>query len=167
VIPNPVDITFRAAGLWWRGASLGVRVALLPLEVSTEAARSVCRQLRAEPAEPPVQVPGPTREPARAPTGPSPKQRRRAARREPTRGQAAQQRRSRAEAESAAVTETDALPAPGPEIQVAEPWEGYAAMTAAEVVDRLADVDETTRAAVRLYELAHDERQAVLHATEG
>jgi hypothetical protein len=134
--------------------------------VSAEAARSVCRQLNAKPAEAPMRVSQPAPETAPAPPGPSPKERRRAARREPTRGEATRERRSRAQAESAAAIETDTLPAPGPEIDVAEPWDGYAAMTAAEVVDRLADVDETTRAAVRLYELAHDERQAVLHATE-
>jgi hypothetical protein len=102
-----------------------------------------------------------------APPEPSPKQRRRAARREPTRGQASRQRRARAEQEEEAAQPTDGLPHAGPEIEVAEPWEGYADMQVVDVLNRLSGADDTTRAAVRLYELAHEHREAILHVTEG
>jgi hypothetical protein len=55
---------------------------------------------------------------------------------------------------------------PGPEIHVAEPWEGYDAMTEDEVLERLVGADPTLRAAVRLYESTHGGRRQVLLATE-
>ena len=73
----------------------------------------------------------------------------------------------RAEQEEAAAQPTDGLPHAGPEIEVAEPWEGYAAMQVVDVLNRLSGADDTTRAAVRLYELAHEHREAILHVTEG
>lgn len=78
----------------------------------------------------------------------------------PTRGQAAALR----EAEREAETTEDS---PGPEIHVDEPWEGYAKMTAAQVVDRLKGADPTVAAMVRLYEQQNKGRKSVLHATEG
>jgi hypothetical protein len=101
------------------------------------------------------------------PVTPSPKQRRRAARNEPTRGQAARRRTERRDAETQAALETDAQPHAGAEVEVVAPWEGYDDMPAAEVVQRLADSDDTTRAAVRLYERSREAREAVLHATDG
>jgi hypothetical protein len=145
--PNPIDLSLQAASLWLRAASL-------PFQISARAVSAAFDVI--SPAAP---EPGPV-------VVPSPKQRRRAARGEPTPGQAARALRDRREAHARAVQPTDALPSPGAEVQVAEPWEGYARMAPADVLARLADADETTRAAVRLYELAHDGREAVLHATE-
>jgi hypothetical protein len=142
---NPIDLSLRAASLWLRAASLGVKAATMPLEATARAAR-------ARTAPPP------------APT-PSPKERRRAARGEPTRGQAARRRGAQRRTETAAARQTDAVPHVGAEVQVAEPWEGYAAMPVAEVLQRVGEADAATRAAVRLYELEHDAREAVLHVT--
>jgi hypothetical protein len=152
---NPIDLSLRAASLWFRAASLGVRTAALPLQLSARAASAAWD----------IVTPAASPETRQAAV-PSPKQRRRAARGEPTPGQAARGRRARRDAEARAARPTDELPSPGAEVQVAEPWEGYALMAPADVLARLADADDTTRAAVRLYELAHDGREAVLHATE-
>jgi hypothetical protein len=172
---NPIDLSMQAAGLWFRAASLTVKVAVLPLEVSARVAGAMCERMAAvvaspertapEPVEVAVAVPEPRVRPSRR-SAPSPKQRRRAARGEPTPGQAARGRRARSEAEAQAAQETDTLPSPGAEVQVDEPWEGYAAMPVVDVLARLQDADAATRAAARLYELAHDGREAVLHATE-
>lgn len=170
---HPVDLTLQAAGLWLRAASLGVRAATFPVVASARLAGAVCERMTPSPAPEPVDIavaepPAPpvaTAEPEPEPE-PSPKARRRAARREPTPGEAARVRRVRSDAQDQAAQETDAMPGPGAEVQVAEPWEGYAGMTAAQVVQRLAGVDDTTRAAVRLYEGANRGRKAVLHATE-
>ena len=55
---------------------------------------------------------------------------------------------------------------PGPEIHVAEPWDGYDAMTEDAVLERLVGADPTLRAAVRLYESTHGGRRQVLLATD-
>jgi hypothetical protein len=55
---------------------------------------------------------------------------------------------------------------PGPEIRVEEPWEGYDAMTIAQILDRLTGADVTLRVMVRLYEETHKNRRGVLRATE-
>jgi hypothetical protein len=52
----------------------------------------------------------------------------------------------------------------GPEIEVAEPWPGYASLTASDVVDRLAAASEAERAVVALYERGHKNRKTVLAA---
>ena len=161
-----MDIPIQAAHLWLRAASLGVKAALLPLEVSARIAGSVCERMSASEAPAPPVDP-PRRGAAEAAAGPSSKQRRRAARREPTPGQATRDRRARSDAQARAAAETDPAPHVGAEVHVAEPWEGYAAMSAAEIIDRLADADETVLAAVRLYEGANDAREAVMHVTEG
>ncbi len=160
---NPIHLTVRAAGLGLRAAVFTVKAVAIPVELGVRVAGSVCHRDAApeEPAPPPPE-PEPEPEPEA-----SPKQRRRAARREPTRGQASRQRRVRAEQEEAAAQPTDGLPHAGPEIEVAEPWEGYAAMQVVDVLNRLSGADDTTRAAVRLYELAHEHREAILHVTEG
>ena len=54
----------------------------------------------------------------------------------------------------------------GPTIDVAEPWEGYDAMTEDQVLDRLTGADSGTRAAVRLYESFNGSRRQILLATE-
>ena len=56
---------------------------------------------------------------------------------------------------------------PGPEVRVeGEPWPGYEALRAPEIVARLGEADASTRAAVRLYEQSHKQRKTVLRATE-
>ena len=54
----------------------------------------------------------------------------------------------------------------GAEVRIDEPWDGYAEMSAPEVVDRLVGADEATLAVVRLYEAANRNRATVLRATE-
>ena len=54
----------------------------------------------------------------------------------------------------------------GAEVRVDAPWDGYDAMTAQQVVDRLIGADEATLAVVRLYESAKRNRVTVLRATE-
>ena len=166
---NPIHLTVRAAGLGVRAAVFTVKAVAIPVELGVRVAGAVCR--RDDPPEPPPQPPEPPAPAAvvveQAPPEPSPKQRRRAARGEPTRGQASRQRRARAEQEEEAAQPTDGLPHAGPEIEVAEPWEGYADMQVVDVLNRLSGADDTTRAAVRLYELAHEQREAILHVTEG
>jgi hypothetical protein len=50
----------------------------------------------------------------------------------------------------------------GAQITVAEPWEGYAGLTAKEVNDRLATASPASLAVARLYETAHRNRVTVL-----
>jgi hypothetical protein len=91
----------------------------------------------------------------------------RARRTGPTRGQAAAIREAQRETEGTAPAGT-AGPAAGagPEIRIDAPWEGYDAMALDEVLARLEGADEATVAAVRLYEGQHENRQAILLATE-
>jgi hypothetical protein len=76
---------------------------------------------------------------------------------EPTRGEVNRRRLEEREAEGGAV---------GAEVHVDPPWEGYDAMTAREVLDRLVGADEATKAVVRLYETANRNRATVLRETE-
>jgi hypothetical protein len=161
---NPIHLTVRAAGLGLRAAVFTVKAVAIPVELGVRVAGAV--RHRDDPPEPPPPPPAAVVV-EEAPPEPSPKQRRRAARGEPTRGQASRQRRARAEQEEEAAQPTDGLPHAGPEIEVAEPWEGYAEMQVVDVLNRLSGADDTTRAAVRLYELAHEHREAILHVTEG
>jgi hypothetical protein len=161
---NPIHLTVRAAGLGLRAAVFTVKAVAIPVELGVRVAGAVWHRddLPEPPPPPPAAVVV-----EEAPPEPSPKQRRRAARGEPTRGQASRQRRARTEQEEEAAQPTDGLPHAGPEIEVAEPWEGYAEMQVVDVLNRLSGADDTTRAAVRLYELAHEHREAILHMTEG
>jgi hypothetical protein len=85
----------------------------------------------------------------------------------PTRGEAAVIREAQRETEAQApIASSGPATGAGPEIHVEAPWEGYDAMPLDEVLGRLADADETLLAAVRLYESTHENRQAVLLATE-
>jgi hypothetical protein len=136
---NPIDLSLQATHLWLRAASLTWKAATLPLEVSARVAGAMCERALG------------VRERA---DGPAPVQ------------VAVPQQPPRREAEAAVLHETDTAPHVGAEIEVVEPWEGYGALSAADVVQRLADVDDTTRAAVRLYESTHQSREAILHATE-
>ncbi len=54
----------------------------------------------------------------------------------------------------------------GPELHVAEPWEGYAQMTASDVAARLNEATAEEVAVVQLYETAHRGRKTVLAAAE-
>jgi hypothetical protein len=76
---------------------------------------------------------------------------------EPTRGEVNRRRLEGREAEGDAV---------GAEVRVDAPWEGYDAMSAREVLDRLVGADAATLAVVRLYEGANRNRATVLRATE-
>jgi hypothetical protein len=76
---------------------------------------------------------------------------------EPTRGEVNRLRLEERESEGGAV---------GAEVHVDAPWEGYDAMTAREVLDRLVGADEATRAVVRLYESATRNRATILRETE-
>jgi hypothetical protein len=64
------------------------------------------------------------------------------------------------------VAERGAEQAPGPEIEVAEPWEGYDRMTAAEIRERLKSVDTATAGVVEIYERTHKNRKQVIEAAE-
>jgi ferritin-like metal-binding protein YciE len=95
-------------------------------------------------------------------------ERRRAARREapkvadgPSTAEAA---RARAR-ETDEVVETEGAAAPGAQIRVDAPWDGYDRMKAGDIVARLRSADEATRAMVRLYEQATKGRKSVLEAT--
>jgi hypothetical protein len=54
----------------------------------------------------------------------------------------------------------------GATISVQEPWEGYARMSAREVIARLADATPAELAAVSLYETGNRSRQTVLEAVQ-
>jgi hypothetical protein len=76
---------------------------------------------------------------------------------EPTRGEVNRLRLEEREAEGGAV---------GAEVHVDAPWDGYDAMTAREVLDRLVGADEATLAVVRMYESASRNRATILRETE-
>jgi len=50
----------------------------------------------------------------------------------------------------------------GAEVRVAQPWDGYRALKAREITDRLATADAAMLAIVRLYESTHRRRRTVL-----
>jgi hypothetical protein len=52
----------------------------------------------------------------------------------------------------------------GAQLDVAEPWEGYARMNAADVVSRIDQADPAELALLELYEQAHKKRRTVLTA---
>jgi hypothetical protein len=101
-----------------------------------------------EPAPPPE--PGPLPDPIEDLDLPAP---------EPTRADAARVRDEQRKAETTPES-------PGAEVRVEEPWEGYRAMTAPDVLDRLRVADDATRAVVRLYESTHRRRKTILAATQ-
>jgi hypothetical protein len=51
-------------------------------------------------------------------------------------------------------------------LHVDRPWDGYDDQSASEIVSRLREADEATKAVVRLYEQQHKNRRTVLRATE-
>ena len=66
----------------------------------------------------------------------------------------------------AEVAEEGAEEGAGAEVHVDEPWDGYRAMTAADIRARLADADATVAAAVKLYEGMHKDRTSVIEAAD-
>ena len=100
--------------------------------------------------------------PARKPRAPRPSAgTKRFERREPTRGEVGRVRQAEHMAEQEA-----GGPGPGATIEVAEPWQGYDAMTEDQVLDRLTGADPALRAITRLYESTHGGRRQILIATE-
>jgi ferritin-like metal-binding protein YciE len=61
--------------------------------------------------------------------------------------------------------ETEGAADPGAEVRVDAPWDGYDQMKATDVVARVRDADDATRAMVRLYESTNKGRKSVLDAT--
>jgi hypothetical protein len=55
---------------------------------------------------------------------------------------------------------------PGPELEVDEPWDGYARLDARSIADQLAAASAATAGAVELYESTHRGRRTVLAAAE-
>ena len=110
--------------------------------------------------EPPAPEPEPprprARRTARKATAAKPARRRASG---PTKGEVAAIREANREAEGAEG-------GPGPELHVDEPWEGYAGMRLDEVLARLENATDAELAVVRMYEAQHENRQAVLLATE-
>ena len=64
------------------------------------------------------------------------------------------------------VAERGAEVTPGPEIEIDEPWEGYARMTAAEIRRRLASEPPAVAGLVEMYERANKGRKQVIEASE-
>ncbi len=66
----------------------------------------------------------------------------------------------------AEVAEPGAEEGAGASITVDEPWEGYAHLSAKDIVDRLAGADSAELAAIQLFESTHKKRETVLTAVE-
>jgi len=56
---------------------------------------------------------------------------------------------------------------PSPTLDVQAPWDGYDAQPAAEVVKRVREGDEATKAVVLLYERQHKARSTIIRAAGG
>jgi hypothetical protein len=54
----------------------------------------------------------------------------------------------------------------GAEVRVAEPWQGYRAMDAADIVDRLVTASRAEMVAVELFELRGRRRKSVVAAAQ-
>jgi hypothetical protein len=54
----------------------------------------------------------------------------------------------------------------GAQVRVAEPWDGYSALRAADVIERLAQATSEELAAIELYELTSRRRQTVIAAAQ-
>ncbi|HEV3000072.1 MAG TPA: hypothetical protein VGW75_04965 [Solirubrobacteraceae bacterium] len=67
----------------------------------------------------------------------------------------------------ASVVETEGAADPGATLRVDAPWDGYDKLRAPEIVARVRESDDATKAVVRLYEQTHKKRKSVLAATEG
>jgi hypothetical protein len=64
------------------------------------------------------------------------------------------------------IAEPGAEDGAGAEIHINEPWEGYARMTAKEIIGRLGAATPAEMAAVQLYESSQRQRQTILNAVQ-
>jgi hypothetical protein len=64
------------------------------------------------------------------------------------------------------VAEPGAEDGAGAQLRIAEPWDGYRTMKAADVIDRLSTVSVEVLAAVELYEVAGRNRKSVVAAAQ-
>ena len=64
------------------------------------------------------------------------------------------------------VVETEGAADPGATIRVDAPFDGYDRLKAPEIVARVRESDDATKAVVRLYEQTHKKRKSILSATE-
>jgi hypothetical protein len=64
------------------------------------------------------------------------------------------------------VAEPGAEDGAGAQVHIAEPWAGYRALRAADVIDRLADASPEEVAAIELYELSSRKRRTVIAAAQ-
>ena len=173
---------------------MGPRLILLPLELGVRAARLGLRAARlpleviggltggAEREPSPADSPGAG--PAPAPSGPAPIRSSENGAGEGTRApgttpgaaaraQAATPPRpappehvSEEPTVVAEVAEAGAEEGAHAEVEIAEPWEGYAGMTARDIEQRIANATSEEVAVVRLYEAAHKARQSVLRSAD-
>jgi hypothetical protein len=166
IMPDLLKLSVKAVDLATLPARFALRTAfgLLHRGDDAPAEEHAPPPAAAAPVPPPPVRPAPAR-PARRRTAarpkPSPKAARRAARGEPTKGQAAAMRESLREEEQNA-----GGPGPGATIEIAPPWEDYDALTEDQVLDRLTGADAAVRAAVRFYEGANGGRRQIVLATD-
>jgi hypothetical protein len=85
--------------------------------------------------------------------------------RRPSDVRAIPQPRERTDTTEDTLVETEGAAAPHATIRVDEPWKGYNAMKASEIVARLESSDATVKAVVRLYEQNGKKRKSILAAT--
>src|SRR5918997_98137 len=143
-------------------AAFAARTSVRLAEVAAEAASAWIRDRRRAhdgrltPPPPPPPAPAPPPTPAAAELDEPPL----AVVPDLTPGQAARIRAQQREAET---TEDS----PGAEVRVEEPWHGYGAMNAPEIIDRLRVSDDAVKAVVLLYERSHRARKTVLRAAGG
>jgi hypothetical protein len=64
------------------------------------------------------------------------------------------------------VAEPGAEDGAGAQVHVAEPWPGYRALRAADVIDRIAKASPEELAAIELYELSGRKRRTVIAAAQ-
>jgi hypothetical protein len=62
------------------------------------------------------------------------------------------------------VAEPGAEDGAGAQVRIAEPWDGYRELRAADVIDRLAEASREELAAIELYELSSRKRRTVIAA---
>jgi hypothetical protein len=149
-----------------RAAGRRIRVGIMIQPRSSTADPSSAAATHLEAAEPAPAGDGAATEPAAPPTSP------------PTPGSPAtpQPRTAPHPATRAHVSEEPRLVASfadagaedgaGATVHVAEPWKGYARMTATDVIARLTDASREELAAVELYESTHRARRTVLAAAD-
>jgi hypothetical protein len=128
--------------------------ARLLLELLRAPVHAIRRLLGSEDREPPP-PPAPAPRPSRSPR---PRARPRKRRAEPTRGQVAAMR------EAAREAETGGADSVGADVRMGAPWPGYDEMGLEDVLTRIQAATEVELAVVRVYERAHEARQAVLLA---